>query len=67
MVYYELVKIIIDTLGLAEMIMNIIMCYYRVLELIVIDWGLLFTSKFWSLLCYFFKIKKSYLQPFTLK
>ncbi len=32
--------------------------HYRVLESIVIDWGLLFMSKFWSLTYYFLSIKK---------
>ncbi len=58
MVYYELVKVIIDILSLAEVIINVVMRHHGVLELIVTDRGSLFTSKFWSLLCYFLGIKK---------
>ena len=48
----------IDVLGLAKVIINMIMRYYAVSKSIVIDQGLLFISKFWSLLYYFLKIKK---------
>ncbi len=57
-VYYELVKITIDAPGLAKVIIDVIVCHHGVLESIVTDRGLLFTSKFWSLLCYFLGIKK---------
>ncbi len=58
MVYYEPVYIKIDAPGLAEVIINVVLCHHKVPESIVLDWGLLFTSKFWSLLCYFLGIKK---------
>ena len=61
MVHYEPVKVIINALGLAKMIINAVVHHYGVLELIVINQGSLFTSKFWTLLCYFLEIKKSYL------
>ena len=48
----------IDILGLAKVIINVILCHYRVLKSIIIDLGLLFISKFGSLLYYFLKIKK---------
>ena len=67
MVYYKLVKVIINILGLAKVIINVIVHYYKVPELIIIDQGLLFIIKFWFSLCYFLKIKKSYLQPFIYK
>ena len=67
MVYYVLVKITINALGLAKVIINVMVHYYRVLELILTDRDSLFISKFWSSLCYFLGIKKSYLQPFILK
>ena len=57
-VHYVLVKIMIDIPGLVEVIINVVVRYHGVLESIVIDQGLLFTSKFWSLLCYFLGIKK---------
>lgn len=58
MVYYELVKIMIDMLGLTEVIINIVVYHHGVSESIVIDQDLLFISKFWSLLCYFLGIKR---------
>ena len=35
MVYYELVNIMIDASGLAEVIINIVVCHHGVLKLIV--------------------------------
>ncbi len=58
MVHYEPVKVTIDVLDLAEMIINMVMRHYGVPELIVTDQSLLFTLKFWFLLCYFLSIKK---------
>ena len=58
MVYYVLVKITIDVLGLAKIIIDIIVRHYRVPKSIVTDQGLFFTSKFLFLPCYFFEIKK---------
>ncbi len=57
-VYYEPVKVTINVPGLVEVIITIVVCYYWILELIVIDWDLFFTSKFWSSLWYFLEIKK---------
>ncbi len=58
MVYYELVKVTINVFGQAKVIINMVIHHHGVLELIVIDQGLLFISKFWFLLCYFLVIKK---------
>ena len=41
-VYYKLVKVIINVLGLAKVIINVIIYHYRVLKSIVIDQGLIF-------------------------
>ena len=46
MVYYKLVKVTINTLGLAKVIVNIIVQYYNLPNLIVFDRGLVFYSKF---------------------
>ena len=59
MVYYKPVKITINIPSQVEMIINMLVCYYRVPKSIIMDQNLLFTSKFLSLLCYFFKIKKA--------
>ncbi len=58
MVHYEPVKVTIDVSGLAEVIIDVVMCHHGVSESIITDRGSLFTSKFWSLLCYFLDIKK---------
>ena len=58
MVYYKLVKVTIDVLSFAEIIINIVVRYHGLPNFIVPDWGLLFTSKFWSSLCYFLNIKQ---------
>ena len=58
MIDYEPFMIIINTLGPAKVIIDVIsVCHYKILESIVTNQGLLFTSKF-LLLCYFFKIQK---------
>lgn len=46
MVYYELVKITIDTTGLIKVIINMIVKYHNLFKSIIGDQGLLFTSKF---------------------
>ena len=58
MVYYEPVKITINAPGLAKVILDVIVWHHGLPDSIVSDKGLLFTSKFWSLLCYFFGIKR---------
>ena len=57
MIYYKLVKVTINTLGLAEVIINVGMRHHGLLDSIVTNRGLLFTSKFWSSLYYFLDIK----------
>ena len=61
MVYYNFIKVIINISGQIKVIFNVVIYHYEVPESIIINWGLLFTSKFWSLLYYFLKIKKGYL------
>ena len=58
MVHYEPVKITIDAPGLAEVIINVVVQHHGLPDSIVTDQGSFFTSKFWSLLCYFFGIKR---------
>ena len=53
MVHYEPVKVSINALGLVEVILNVVVWHYGLPDSIVINKGLLFTSKLWSLLCYF--------------
>ena len=58
MIHYKLIKITIDAPSLAKIIINVIVQYNSLLDLIVTDWSLLFISKFWLLLCYFLSIKR---------
>ena len=57
MVHYKPVKSIINAPGLAEIIIDVVVRHYNLLDSIVTDKRSLFTSKFWLLLCYFFGIK----------
>ena len=56
--HYELVKITINAPGPAEVILNVVVWHHGLPKLIVSDRGSLFISKFWSLLCYFFGMKR---------
>ena len=67
MVHYELVKVIIDAPGLAEIIINVVVRHYSLLDLIVTNQGLLFISKFWLLLYYFLGIKRKLSTTFHLQ
>ena len=58
MVHYEPVKVTIDAPGLAEVILDVVVQHHGLPDSIVTDRGSLFTSKFWSLLCYFLSIKR---------
>ena len=58
MVHYEPVKVTIDAPGLAEVIIDVVVRHHGLPDSIVTDRGSLFTSKFWSSLCYFLGIKQ---------
>ena len=64
MIHYKLVKITIDALGLAEVIIDIVVRHHGLTDSIITDWSSLFMSKFWFLLCYFLKIKKKLFMAF---
>ena len=57
MVHYKPVKITINALRLAKIIIDVVVWHHGLPNSIVTDKGSLFTSKFWSSLCYFFGIK----------
>ena len=57
-VYYKPVKVIINALGLAEIIIIVVVRHHGLPDSIITNRGSLFTSKFWSLLCYFLDIKR---------
>ena len=58
MVNYKLVKVTIDAPGLAEVNINVVVRHHGLLESIVSNRGSVFTSKFWSSLCYFLGLKQ---------
>ena len=58
MVYYKPVKVMINAPRLAEVILDVVVWHHGLPDSIVTDRGSLFTSKFWSLLCYFLGIKR---------
>ena len=58
MIHYEPVKVTIDAPGLAEVIIDIVVRHHGLPDSIITDQGSLFTSKFWSSLCYFLGIKR---------
>lgn len=58
MAYYDPVKVIIDDLGLAKVIIDVIVWHYSLPNSIVSDWDSVLASKFWSLICYFLEIKR---------
>ena len=58
MVYYETVKVTINAPGLAEVILDVVIQHHGLPDFIVTNQGSLFTSKFWSSLCYFLGIKR---------
>ena len=64
MVYYEPVKVIINTLGLAEVIINVIVRHHGLPNSIVTNRGFFFLLKFWLLLCYFLGIKQRFSTTF---
>ena len=58
MVHYEPVKVLIDAPGLAEVIIDVVVQHHGLPDSIISDRGAIFTSKFWSSLCYFLGIKR---------
>ena len=58
MVHYKPVKVTLNALGLAEVILDVIVRHHGLPDSIVTDRSSLFTSKFWSSLCYFLGIKR---------
>ena len=58
MVHYKPVKIIINAPDFGKVIMDVVVQHHGLPDSIITDWGFLFTSKFWILLCYFLDIKR---------
>ncbi len=58
MVYYEPVKVTINAPALVEVIIEAVVQHHGLPDSIVNDRDSVFTSKFWSSLCYFLGIKR---------
>ena len=58
MVYYKLGRNTIDAPRLGKVIINMVVHYHDLSNLVVIDQNSLFISKFWLSLCYFLGIKR---------
>ncbi len=67
MVYYKAVKVTIDALGLATVIIKAVVQHHGLADSIVSDWGSVSILKFWSSLYYFLKIKQRLLTAFHLQ
>lgn len=65
-IYYKTVKIMIDAVKLAKVIIDVIVWYYGLLDLIIMDRSLLLNSKLGSLFCYFLWIKRGLFITFDL-
>ena len=57
-VHYVPVKVTIDTPVLAEVIIDVVVQHHDLPDSIINDWEAIFTSKFWSSLCYVLGIKQ---------
>lgn len=64
MVQYKLIKTIINAASLPKVINNVVVRNYGLPDLIISKWGSVLSSKFWSLLYFFLKIKKKQLTAF---
>ena len=58
MVYYEPVKVTINTSGLAKVIIDVVVRHPGLPDSIISDRGAIFTSKLWSSLCWFLEVKQ---------
>ncbi len=67
MVYYELVKVSIDALALAGVIIKVVVQHHGLPDSIVSDRDSVFTSKLWSSLYYFLGIKRKLSTAFHLQ
>ena len=65
--YYKLVKFPINARRLVEIILNVVVWNHDLPNSLMSDKGSLFTSKFWSSLCYFLSIKQKLSSAFHLQ
>ena len=64
MVHHKLIKVTINTLRHAKVIIDIVIKYHDLPNSIIRDRGAIFISKFWFSLYYFFDIKKQLFTTF---
>ena len=56
--HYKLVNVTIDAPRLAKVILNVVVWHHAQADSIVTNKGSVYTSKFWSSLCYFLGVKQ---------
>ena len=64
MVHYKLVKVTIDALDLTEIMIDMVVRHHGLPDSIISDRRAIFTSRFWSSLCYFLGIKQQLFTAF---
>lgn len=57
MIYYKAVKVTIDASALVKVIINMVVQYHGLPDLIISNQSSVFNLKFWLSLCYFLGIK----------
>lgn len=65
-VHYKSVKVTINALKFAKVLINIVLQYHSLLNSIISDWRAIFMFKFWSSLYFFFGIKRQISTKFYL-
>ena len=67
MIYYKIVKVIINAKGFIEVIINVVVKHHGFLNSIINNRKSLFISKFWLLLYYFLSFKQKLFNTFYLQ
>lgn len=63
-IYYKMIKIIVNTKVLVKEIIDLVIKYYNFLDFIISKRNVLFISRFWVLLYYFLNIKQKLFKIF---
>lgn len=67
MIYYKLIEITINTLSLVDIISNIVIQYYKILDLIIINKNLFFILNYGYCFIIFSKLSGNFVLPFICK
>lgn len=63
-IYYKLIKVMINLLNLADVIISIVIYYHNNFKSIILDQGFLFILKFFFSIILFLKYQKEYIDRF---